>query len=258
MSMRALTGSMLLLLLAAACSPAPIGEYPETEVDPSSGSKEGDGGKTEETPGPTGTFKLTVNITGSGTGSIMSTPSGLNCQDKTCTGTFKAGAAVGLVPAPAAGTTFGGWSGACTGTGACTPMMNSDITVGASLETLAGTFTGSYTHTAMVNNCTFNNKGTLTITIAADGAAFSNTGNITGLELRTQPGCNLVNAAATGVSPKEVITLSGAEATGTWTFAVQGASGNLALPYKATLNGKTLTGSWTCPTCTGSFTLTKP
>ena len=36
------------------------------------------------------------------------------------------------------------------------------------------------------------------------------------------------------------------------------APGLLAYVITAKVTGKTMTGSWTCPTCTGSFTLTKP
>ena len=39
---------------------------------------------------------------------------------------------------------------------------------------------------------------------------------------------------------------------------MQGAGGNLAFPYTATVAAKTITGKWTCATCTGGFTLTKP
>jgi hypothetical protein len=251
-------GAFVLFATFVACSPAPIGDYganvqPNAPDSTDDDTTSADGGATAA---PTGTATLTVTITGAGAGSVMSTPSGLACSGTTCTGTFKAGATIGLVPVPAPGSLFGGWGGACNGTAECTPTMNGNQTVTADLETLQGVYTGSYTHNATVGTCTFNNAGTLTITIAPDGATFSNTGTITGLQLRRSDNCAITNPSATGTSGKEPVNLTGTTATGTWSFAVSGA-GNLVLPYTGTLVGKTLSGTWTCPTCTGSFSLTK-
>lgn len=260
--MRALSASLILLL--AACAPAPIGEYrskddrPSTERDE---SEEGEEAPVDSGAPANGTFTLTVNLLGSGAGTVVSTPSGLTCQSKTCTGTFPAGTTVGLVPAPATGSTFTGWGGACSGADTCTPVLNADVTVTATLDLgssgLTGTFTGNYTHSATASGCTFNNQGTLSVTFAPDGASLGATASITGLQLRSLPGCNLVTSTATGTSQKEAVTVNGSGATGTWTFTVQGAAGNLALAYNATVNGNTISGMWTCPTCSGSFTLTK-
>lgn len=271
--MRGASLSMSLLLLATcayvACSPPSIGEYPDTAVelperreDGGSGSGGGSAAGGDAAP-PSQTFKLTVNIAGTGAGAVMSTPSGVTCQDKTCTGTFLAKTIVGVVPAPAAGSTFTSWGGACSGNDVCTPVMNADVTVTATMDSgaLAGTYTGTYTNTRQANGCTFNNAGNLTITVTAEGAGFTNTGSITGLQLRqAPPSCAISLPAATGTSPKEAVILAGATTTGTWTFnVVRGAQnlGTLALPYTGTLAGDTLSGSWTCPTCTGSFTLTR-
>ncbi|MBX3214542.1 MAG: hypothetical protein KF850_21075, partial [Labilithrix sp.] len=161
-----------------------------------------------------------------------------------------------LVPTPAAGSIFAGWGGACDGTNSCAAVLDKDVDVTADLESLAGTWSGTYTNTRQAFGCTFNNAGNMTITIAADGTTFSNTGSVTGLELRQTQSCSLVRTT-TGTSPKEAITVAGNATSGTWTFNVQGASGSLAMPYTGTIAGKRLSGNWTCPTCVGSFTLTK-
>jgi hypothetical protein len=248
------------VVLLTACSPAPIGEYPDTPdgIDrPAPNNTDTDGGLFIEAGSSGKTFQLTVTLAGSGTGTVSSTPSGVTCLGKICTGTFAAGATIGLVAAPASGSMFVGWSGGCTGNGACTPVMNADINVTATIETSpVGTFAGTYTNTQQLSGCTLNNSGNLTITITAEGAGFASTASITGVERRQLQGCALI-AKTTGTSPNEAIMLNGATATGTWTFTLQGGSGTFAFPYTATLAGNQLSGSWTCPTCSGSFTLTK-
>ncbi len=252
----------MFLLALAACEPAPIGSYPETddiqlpnrqpadEDDEATPAGESDGSRSSNSA------TLTVTIAGSGTGAVTSTPAGLTCSGTTCSGTFAKGTAVTLTAAPAAGSVFASWGGACAGNTACAPVLDADLAVTLNLESIAGTWSGTYTNTRQAFGCTFNNAGNLSITVAADGTALATTGSIDGLELR-QPAnnCNLVGKT-TGSAPKETVTLDGAKATGTWTFNVQ-VGGTLAFPYTGTFAGNKLSGSWTCDTCVGSFTLTK-
>ncbi len=58
---------------------------------------------------------LHVTVTGSGTGNVTSSPVGINCG-QTCSFGFTANTVVTLTAGPAAGSTFQGWLGACTGT----------------------------------------------------------------------------------------------------------------------------------------------
>lgn len=253
--------SALGVVILAACSAPPIGDYPEEEFQRpkrrnADTSEDPDAAATAPPTTGTTSFTLTVTLAGPGAGTITSTPAGLTCQGKTCTGSFPSGTAVTLVPAPAAGSSFVGWTGACDGSTTCAPVMNGNVAITAELESLAGTWSGTYTNTRQAFDCTFENKGNLSITIAADGTAFTNTANVTGLELREIPSCNLVRTT-TGTSPSEPVTLAGTATSGTWTVKVQGASGTLAFPYTGTFAGKKLSGSWTCATCVGSFTLTK-
>jgi hypothetical protein len=134
--------------------------------------------------------------------------------------------------------------------------MNADVNVGAEFQTLDGNWSGTYTNTRQASNCTFNNAGNLNATLKSDAAALSTTASVTGLELRFIPSCDLAGST-TGNAPSSNVTMNGATLTGTWTFNVQGANGTLAFPFTATLAGNKLTGTWTCPTCKGSFTLTK-
>ncbi len=59
-------------------------------------------------------FALTVNKTGSGSGTVTSNPSGISCGTQ-CAHNFTAGTSVAATSAALAQSTFTGWSGACGG-----------------------------------------------------------------------------------------------------------------------------------------------
>lgn len=62
-----------------------------------------------------GRHKLNVEKTGDGTGTVTSTPAGINCGTD-CTQDYAEGTSVTLLAAPSAdGSAFAGWSGDCTG-----------------------------------------------------------------------------------------------------------------------------------------------
>ena len=66
---------------------------------------------------------LQVSPAGTGSGLVGSIPSGILCPN-VCEASYTAGTKVTLVVSPAAGSTFAGWSGDCTGTGACKLTMD--------------------------------------------------------------------------------------------------------------------------------------
>src|SRR5436190_5078508 len=66
----------------------------------------------------------TLTVSKAGTGSGLVTGNGINCG-VTCSASFTSGTVVSLSESHnALNTTFGGWSGACSGTGACSITMN--------------------------------------------------------------------------------------------------------------------------------------
>ncbi|MCA1657529.1 MAG: InlB B-repeat-containing protein, partial [Actinobacteria bacterium] len=75
----------------------------------------------------------TLTISKNGTGTITSTPAGINCGT-TCTATYDHGTQVTLTPDPATGSTFAGWGGDCTGTGACVVTMTQARSVAATFN----------------------------------------------------------------------------------------------------------------------------
>ena len=75
-------------------------------------------------------FPLVVAPGGSGAGGVTSSPPGINCGSS-CSAAFQAGTSVTLTASPASGSTFLGWSGACSGTGNCNVTMNASESVTA-------------------------------------------------------------------------------------------------------------------------------
>ncbi len=109
-------------------------------------------------PGP---YQLTVTETGTGMGTVMSSPAGLSCGSN-CTASFSAGTTVMLTATPAANNSFGGWSGACSGTGTCSVVLNANSSVTAKFTgpppgqlavNLAGQGSGQVTSSPAGINC---------------------------------------------------------------------------------------------------------
>lgn len=85
------------------------------------------------------TTQLTVTKSGTGSGTVTSSPAGINCGT-TCTGTMAGGASVTLTAAPTVGSVFQGWSGGgCSGTGTCVVTLNANTEVTATFTTATPT-----------------------------------------------------------------------------------------------------------------------
>jgi List-Bact-rpt repeat protein len=118
------------------------------------------GGTKAVSPPPAGQiYQLSVTRPVSGTGSVTSTPPGINCPT-TCSGTFPQGTQVKLSAAPANNYFFDGWSGACSGTAACTVSMTGSEKVGATFDpgevltvSIAGSGAGTVTSSPAGINC---------------------------------------------------------------------------------------------------------
>lgn len=79
-----------------------------------------------------GTPTVRLVVAASGTGTVVSTPAGIDCG-KTCSASYGVGAAVALRAVPAPGKAFTGWSGACSGLdpNACVVTLTADTKVQA-------------------------------------------------------------------------------------------------------------------------------
>jgi hypothetical protein len=80
-------------------------------------------------------YSLAVSKTGTGAGLVASAPAGIDCGT-TCSAAFSSGTGIQLTAAPDANSTFAGWSGACTGTSACTFSMNETKSVTATFTAI--------------------------------------------------------------------------------------------------------------------------
>ena len=86
-----------------------------------------------------GTFALGVTLAGTGSGTVSSAPTGINCG-ATCSASFGIASSVTITAASASGSTFAGWSGACTGTSTtCTVTMNAANSVTATFSAASTT-----------------------------------------------------------------------------------------------------------------------
>ena len=81
-----------------------------------------------------GPYTVVVTGAGQGTGTVTSQPAGITCTSTAgnlgtsdCRESYPFNTQVTLTAAPAAGSTFTGWSGACTGTGSCVVRANQSI-----------------------------------------------------------------------------------------------------------------------------------
>jgi hypothetical protein len=85
---------------------------------------------------PVSMSTLTVQKSGTGSGTVTSAPSGINCGS-TCSASFPTGNTVTLTANPAGDSQFVGWSGDCSGSGSCTVTMDTpNKTVSAQFDLL--------------------------------------------------------------------------------------------------------------------------
>jgi hypothetical protein len=81
-------------------------------------------------------FTLSVNRAGNGSGTVTSSPAGINCGSA-CSATYPSGTAVTLTATPGFLSVFVGWSGGgCSGTGRCTVTLTGNTTVTATFRVL--------------------------------------------------------------------------------------------------------------------------
>jgi hypothetical protein len=137
------------------CSPNPVSggagntavSATATGLDPSTAyiyravadNTSGGGGLTDGTPNEPFTTsapaqkQLTVSKSGTGAGTVTSSPGGINCGS-TCVASFAEGATVTLMATASSGSSFAGWGGACSGTGPCVVALSSAKAVGATFN----------------------------------------------------------------------------------------------------------------------------
>lgn len=150
---------------------------------------------------PAPNYPVTVGKTGSGT--VTSSPGGIDCGS-TCSASFDTGSSVSLSASPVAGWSFGGWGGACSGTGGCTLTIDEPKSVTAAFnppppsaytlsvgKTGDGTVTSNPAGIVCGQSCTadFGTDSTVTLTaVPPAGVSFAGWG---GDCSGTAPTCNV-------------------------------------------------------------------
>jgi uncharacterized protein (DUF2141 family) len=138
-------------------------------------------------------YSLSVSKAGSGSGTVTSNPAGINCGS-TCSADYTSGTSVTLTANPASGSTFGGWSGPCSGTGTCTVSMTQARSVTATFNATATNYTLSVSRTgsgsgtvtsnpAGINcgsTCSANYTSGTSVTLTASSASGSTFGGWSG------------------------------------------------------------------------------
>ena len=227
-------------------------------------------------------FPLSVTRMGTGTGTVTSTPAGINCGT-TCSANYATGTSVTLSAAPASGSTFAGWSGACSGTGACTVSMTAARAVTATFNaatsfplsvTKMGTGTGTVTSApAGINcgsTCSANYTTGTSVTLTAVPTSSSTFGGWSGACTGTGA-CTVSMTVARNVTatfngltvPVQLIVTKGGTGAGTVTSSPAGincgsaCSANFATGSSVTLTAVAASGStfagWTGE-CSGTGT----
>jgi predicted phage tail protein len=110
---------------------------------------------------------VTVTKAGSGTGTVTSNPTGITCGAD-CSESYPGGTVVTLTATPASGSTFGGWSGACSGTSTCTVTGNTSISVTASFTLIPPDTTPPSTPTGMSATAISSSRIDLRWTVSTD------------------------------------------------------------------------------------------
>jgi hypothetical protein len=136
-------------------------------------------------PLPPATHALTVSRQGTGGGAVASSPAGIDCGSD-CSETYTSGTVINLTATPDATSTFGGWSGACSGTGPCAVTMSQARSVTASFVRVTylvavskeGNGSGTVSSTpAGINcgaDCGENYVSGMTVTLVAAPSQYSN------------------------------------------------------------------------------------
>ena len=79
--------------------------------------------------------RLNVSLAGGGTGTVLSSPTGINCPP-TCSAVFPFETSVVLTEIPTMSNMFEAWSGACSGTALCAVKLSSSIWIAAKFQQL--------------------------------------------------------------------------------------------------------------------------
>lgn len=139
-------------------------------------------------------FTLSATAVGNGSGRITSNPAGIDCRTS-CNTSFAAGATVTLIASPDdSGSTFSGWSGACSGSGNCAITMSANESV-----TAAFAATQDFTINVGTTSLTVNQGGH-----ASEALTFATQGGFSGIIALACSVSGPAGMPTCGISPPSV------------------------------------------------------
>jgi len=154
---------------------------------------------------------LTVAISGTGAGTVTSSPAGINCGGD-CSKPYDPNTVVTLAAVPSAGSVFSGWSGACAGSGGCSVTMDGAKSVTA--------------------NFTLQ----LVLTVAASGTG-------TGVVLSVPAGISCGADCSEPYNPNVVVSLTASPSQGSAFDSWSGACAGQGNPCAVTMNSAKAVGA---------------
>ena len=163
-----------------------------------------------------GYFILNVSKGGTGTGTVSSSPTGINCGS-TCSALYASGTSVTLTAAPESGSIFAGWSGACAGYATtCTVTMSVAKNVAATF--VPSTTAPVCTISANPSSITVGGNSTLTVSCSPIANSLTWTGGTctgtTGTTCAVTPTTTTTytvagtNAVGTGAAASATVTVN--------------------------------------------------
>jgi hypothetical protein len=137
-------------------------------------------------PNPT-TYTLSVAKAGTGSGTVTSSPGGINCG-ASCSANYTAATLVTLTAAPGAGSLFSGWS-ACSGTGTCQVTMSAaqSVTATFTMSTTPPTVSLTAPSTGQTVSGSVTVSATASDPVGVAGVQFKLDGANLGAEVTTSP-----------------------------------------------------------------------
>jgi uncharacterized repeat protein (TIGR02543 family) len=164
-------------------------------------------------------FALTVTRAGTGSGTVTSSPSGISCGGD-CTENIEQDTVVTLTAAPASGSRFVGWSGACTNaSGPCQVTMDA-------AKTVTATFTPEFA-----------------LTVSRQGIG---TGTVTSVPAGINCGTDCTETYVSGTVVTLTATPSGDAVFGGWSGACTNATGTCQVTMSA---ARSVTATFNAVTC---------
>lgn len=177
--------------------------------------------------------QISVTRNGTGTGTVVSSPAGINCGS-TCSTTFAVGTEVTLTATAGAASVFAGWTGGCTGTtNTCTVTVPASSGITATFNSTAQSFSFAATPTTV--SVPQGGNGTATVSITrvngyAGAVSLTATGAPTGVTITANP------ASVTGNSSALNIAATSAVAAGSYPITVSATGTGIPGTQTSTIN----------------------